>query len=381
MVAPCSRTPSFLKRLRRITTVIISMTIILVPPAKAFWPNTLASRIHLLSQRLPRTTDLYSTLQSTASAYQRVSHILSSLSSNKRDRTVQRFDAVLRFILYSPLPCTNIKVADLGCDHGLLCLSLAYGRAASIVIGGDLSDTALSNARKMHQWCENERQKRLARNETDDRWVRMEPCELHWRVGDGTNVLQPGELSGGGGTIVVAGVGVNTALSMLGLPHAYEDFVLHDDNAVFSSVRRFDMTDLDLTGASRLIVQSTNSRPRNIMKLYESVITRGGWAVEQEDIAELDGRFYLTTCFTQREVMEEGEVECKRFLPGMHLDKFGDGAVKRQKCFLKYIKHHLNWIRKDQDRIAKGWGNPLSKWEQTFVEHYCDFEKNQEKQR
>ncbi len=75
-------------------------------------------------------------------------------------------------------------IADIGCDHGLLCAELVRSKKAEKAIATDISSASLAKAEKLSKELGLE-------------------GKIECRLGDGLSVLQPGEAEG----IVIAGIG------------------------------------------------------------------------------------------------------------------------------------------------------------------------------
>lgn len=194
-------------------------------------------------------------------------------------------------------------VADVGTDHGLLAFGLASTGKFSKVTGVDQSERALRDG--AHQ-------------------LPKLPV-LSFRHGDGLAALQPGEAD----IICIAGMGVHTMRTILGAT---------DENGTLL---------LDALRPHQLVLQPTNSRPRNLYRLY-AYLQNIGWQVDDERIEYLSKRWYITASFARTD-------DAALSLPGDKLvenSKLEHAPIndKMADDFWAWVSHHCAWIRKDQAR-------------------------------
>mmetsp|Transcript_6907 Transcript_6907/g.9931 ORF Transcript_6907/g.9931 Transcript_6907/m.9931 type:complete len:406 (-) Transcript_6907:237-1454(-) len=235
------------------------------------------------------------------------------------------------------------SIVDIGCDHGLLSLALACTKCFDKVIGVDVSSTALENgAHKFHykilDSMEMERESKsldpLSSN--NDKQENIFPVEF--RTGDGLNILKVGEADG----ICIAGMGVGTMLDVL-LREA------NDKGLGFE--KKHTMSQLDHLGSQMLILQPTNSRPRNLMRLYKT-LQELGWELVDEEIDYISSRWYITSAFEKKDI---GNNSMKKGLP---LRMPGDAMIsskadlfkKQNHEYNRYVDHHISWIKMELEQ-------------------------------
>jgi hypothetical protein len=247
------------------------------------------------------------------------------MSSNRRsfNRTWERMSPLIQLIL---LPCkSNNKmksIADVGCDHGMLALSLAciawvnqsrgYDKFLfSKVYGTDLSSQALENG-----GISSLKQVNFALSKisllSNDKSLEL---PIQFRIGDGLSALQPGEAD----ALVIAGMGVHTML----------DIVIGTSEATALSL-----------GSEYLFLQPTNSRPQHLIILYDGLQTNLGWELCDEKVAFVGNRWYISSYF-RRNDNDCDTIGVYRF-PGHYLLDNG--------IFDSYVKHHLEWLKQDFER-------------------------------
>jgi len=144
------------------------------------------------------------------------------------------------------------------------------------------------------------------------------PPTVSFRYGNGLNTLYDGEVS----LVCVAGIGVPTMLDIL------------------------DPSELERVNAKHLILQPTNSRPRYLMDLYDGLSERG-WFVQQEKIASVSSRWYMTTSFAQT-TSDSAPPPVSRILPAGSIPG-NDDSMKQD--YQDYIQHHIQWL---QDILESG---------------------------
>lgn len=207
------------------------------------------------------------------------------------------------------------SIADIGCDHGLLAMGLALTGNYEKVFGVDVSDQALTyGALAMLNKIRNQ-----TRTLDDEGFDFSQDFPIEFRLGNGLEALEPGEAD----TICIAGMGVNTMLQIL-------------DKKPDATVN------LEKIGCKRLVLQATNSRPRNLIRLYDG-LQKKGWKVQDERIERLSSRWYITTRF---EVSNDVGAEKDPEMPGMKLQSI-EKTEPMGRIFDEYCLHHKQWIRKD----------------------------------
>ena len=115
-------------------------------------------------------------------------------------------------------------------------------------------------------------------------------------------------------------------------------------------------TDSDILGrldTKCLVVQPTNSRPRNMIQLYD-LLQSAGWSILEERIAYVSSRWYITSSFTRSEERRNnnGWIESKAIIPGMMLAasvENDDNDIKGLRdVYQNYVEHHTDWLERDQ---------------------------------
>ncbi len=275
------------------------------------------------------------------------------MSSNRRsfNRTWERMNPLIQLILVPSKSSSNrmTSIADVGCDHGMLALSLAsiawvnQSRDTSDeflfsrVFGTDLSSQALENGGLASLKRVNE-----ALSKIDDTVNGNKSLELpiQFRVGDGLSALQPGEAQ----AVAIAGMGVHTML----------DIIAGKSKATTPPIESL--------GSEYIFLQPTNSRPQHLVILYDSLQKDLGWELCDEKVAFVGGRWYISSCFRRNDDNNTGQY---RF-PGHYLL---DNDI-----FDKYVRHHLEWLKQEQV-FKKG---PLAAEDTRWMNHILSLEDKDE---
>ncbi|KAG7346712.1 hypothetical protein IV203_005781 [Nitzschia inconspicua] len=214
-------------------------------------------------------------------------------------------------------------IVDVGTDHGLLAIGLALTGKFQKVIGVDVSQQALENgALSLLSQIESRRKG------IDPQKAALD-VPVEFRHGDGLKALEEGEAD----IVCMAGMGVSTLLQILEQDH----------DALTSDLNRRQYTDL--------ILQPTNSKPRNLMFLYKS-LQDSGWELRNERIVKLSSRWYVTSHFTRPQsnipvtaLIEDGAMK----IPGSTLDCTLSDSDPMRQDLEEYCRHHSQWIRKDSE--------------------------------
>lgn len=237
------------------------------------------------------------------------------------------------------------SVADVGTDHGLLAMGLALSGNYNKVVGVDVSDQALTFGALA--LLEQIRNQTMSMN---DDFFKEFPIEF--RLGNGLEALEFGEAD----IICIAGMGVNTMLK-----------ILEQESSMNS-----EGTYLEKIGCKRLVLQATNSRPRNLILLYDR-LQKMGWKVRDERIEKLSSRWYITTCFempndapSSIHLRESGQL-IDLELPGLKLRSF-DKTCSMRKIFDEYCLHHKQWIQED----AKASRQQIDSRDLRWLEYFFD---------
>lgn len=112
-------------------------------------------------------------------------------------------------------------------------------------------------------------------------------------------------------------------------------------------------TDLERVMCRRIVVQPTQSRPRQLMQLYNHFVENCGVSVEKEHISFLSNPWYVSFLFQRRTpsafALKDGPV-----IPGDLLYRSDD---EEQRCiYHQYVEYHSAWLHKDN--LAKRDVNP-----------------------
>ena len=223
------------------------------------------------------------------------------------------------------------RIADIGCDHGLLAIALALSNKFSKNIGIDVSETALHNGaiqnwNRIIDYCN--------QSNHDQRLL----PSLDFRHGDGLLPLLNDEVD----ALCMAGMGINTMIQIL-----YQNYV----SSSLSLTNQKKNKEVYRIGCKHLFLQPTNSRPRNLIKLYDK-LQQDGWKLKQEHIVILSSRWYITSHF----VLEDDDVGDDKhgmnhvrhdLLPGAILNHL-DPSHTMYPIYMDYIQHHRNWLKKDE---------------------------------
>ena len=248
---------------------------------------------------------------------------------SRRGKTWERLGDIVQLSISSSNGSeTKSTIADIGTDHGLLAIALAATGRYEKVIGADVSEQALENGalsfyRKV--------QEALARDNAAETY----DLPVEFRFGNGLSVLNGGEAN----SVAIAGMGVNTMMQIL------------------------NEKDLQRIGTTTLVLQPTNSKPLNMIKLYDFLQARG-FTPKQEVLRYISRRWYFTFLF-ERDADASPSQSSESFdpLPGDKL-RFIDNDDSMHREFMRYVEHHRQWLR---DLNAKG---TLSKEESRWFNVY-----------
>ena len=116
-------------------------------------------------------------------------------------------------------------------------------------------------------------------------------------------------------------------------------------------------SDTDSLQCKALLLQPTNSKPKNLIHLYDILQTKE-WSLVDERIEKVSSRWYVSAAFVrERKNIQSNELEYHA-LPGVKLLTSGGNASKS--IFQQYIHHHATWMAADQqygklDSSEKRW--------------------------
>jgi len=235
------------------------------------------------------------------------------------------------------------NIADIGTDHGLLAMGLSLTGIYNKVIGVDLSNQALEKGalallKQVQNRTVNANDNYLGKH-----------MDVEFRLGDGLQGLKDDEAD----IICIAGMGVNTMIQIL-----EKNTTTVDESS----------THLERVGCKRLVLQPTNSRPRNLILLYDWLQNKG-WKISDERIEKLSSRWYLTTSFelTKNNVSVVRSLE----LPGCKLMCLDESCSMRP-VFDEYCRHHESWIKQD-DSVSGGKkiDSRDSRWLKKYIDNSC----------
>ena len=237
------------------------------------------------------------------------------------ERTLQRFAPVFDLAVYNNELCHTC--VDVGCDHGLLTISLGATGIFNNVVGIDVSEQALQNGALVNF----DRVKILA-SKLQHLLPPDFPSNLTFKVGNGLKDSNFGQNT----TVCICGMGVHTMIDIIFPPNACAEM---KGNNVYN----------------RFVLQPTNSKPRNLISIYDR-LQNAGYVVEQEQITLISSRFYFTTSFAPNLALVESSIQQELpspMLPGEFLLK-NKSEIKREtlETFYEYVKFHHGWIGRDK---------------------------------
>ncbi|KAL3943037.1 MAG: hypothetical protein SGBAC_002855 [Bacillariaceae sp.] len=268
-------------------------------------------------QQRIRAYDAFSMLARTKKSWQRLGHLVELAA----DHTVINSDSE------SIGMNSSRSIADVGTDHGLLAMSFALSGRYERVLGVDVSEQALQNGALSLLNKVNEVSEQQLKDDSNDNVIGEATIPVRFRVSDGFVSIEEGEAD----TICIAGMGVNTMIKILSMSS--------DDTAT---------THLDRIQCQQLLLQPTNSRPSNLIRLYEC-LQHSGWRLVDERIEELSKRWYVSSCF-QRIEKDVDRVNpntpTKTELPTSKLLRL-EKDDPMYPAFQKYVAHHCQWIERD----------------------------------
>ena len=244
----------------------------------------------------------------------------------RKDKSWKRFQHMVDLAVEHQDKNPTIKsILDVGTDHGLLASSLATTGRFEKTLGVDVSPKALTSGGF-------ELLRRIRAVSADQQTTECDaltlPCKtLEFRLSDGLKQVQPGEAD----SVCIAGMGV------------------HLMNRILQASSDTGVLEVDRLNCQHLILQPTNSRPRNLMQLYHA-LHEYQWQLEDERIEYLAQRWYVSSSFTRPlsdryspSVNSNATLE----LPTSMLAR-RPNTDPMKKITLRYFAHHLEWIKKDE---------------------------------
>eukprot|EP00980_Cylindrotheca_fusiformis_P013718 scaffold3526_cov115-Cylindrotheca_fusiformis.AAC.8 len=204
-------------------------------------------------------------------------------------------------------------IADVGTDHGLLAMGLALSGRYQKVLGVDVSEQALrSGALSLLDAVNN--------HGANSDYPAEGSIPVEFRLSNGLEGITHGEAD----AICIAGMGVNTMIQILG-------------------GNRGSTLQLDEIECKKLLLQPTNSRPRNLILLYD-YLQNTGWRLADERIERLSSRWYISVSFV-RKFQDKQSMEPLE-LPTSKLALLEE-SDKMHQTYKEYVTHHSRWIRQD----------------------------------
>jgi tRNA A22 N-methylase len=210
-----------------------------------------------------------------------------------------------------------LLIADIGCDHGLLSLGLAASGRFDRVVGVDISEQALTDGgiailNRMMTDIKMDKEWKHLSSEDVGKLFPVDFC-----IGDGLRVLEPAQAY----AVCVAGMGVDTMIRIL--------------NPI----------EVDRVGCEYLILQPTNTRPRNLIRLYD-FLADTGWTVEAERIEYLSSRWYISFLFTRLfKPSSPVDNDKEKSIPGQLLSTSEEESTRT--AYNDWVQHHRRWIVQD----------------------------------
>lgn len=255
---------------------------------------------------------------------ERAAHAFSEIA--KSDKSWQRFRHMVWLALHhqSVDGRTVRSITDVGTDHGLLAVGLAVTGRFDKVLGVDLSPNALKNGgyqvlEKIQQHPEvNPKIPTMQTNGTSL------ALPINFRLSDGLQNIQPNEAD----AVCIAGMGVNVM------------------GRILQASTGGGLPELDRIQCQQLILQPTNSRPRNLIQLYDMLHDQG-WTLLDERIEYLSKRWYLSCCFVRARDSCLAATDTASRIPTSKLLLLDDNLPMKQ-VTRNYWQHHLNWIEREE---------------------------------
>jgi tRNA A22 N-methylase len=221
-------------------------------------------------------------------------------------------------------------IVDIGTDHGLLPIALAATKQFEKVAGIDISQQVLSDGAMAlyHEFLDH---LVCVRGCTFENAASQLPVDFYCANG----LVKVGR--GDGDIVCIAGMGVKTMLKII------------------------TPAELDRVQCQALLLQPTNSKPRNLIQLYDA-LQKSGWRLEGERIQKISSRWYISSAFskTDQSYTPLGTLE----LPGSKLhDCLNTSSSEMKTEFVKYVKHHCSWLEADK---KFGLDSDEQRWRDTF---------------
>jgi tRNA A22 N-methylase len=268
---------------------------------------------------------------------ERALHAFSVLA--KRDRSWQRFRHMVDLAVdhHQQTDAYSIRsVTDVGTDHGLLAVGLALSGRFDSVLGVDVSPNALENGGfqlldKVQDFLISDSEEGQSVTSSEKNTSTFSSLPLDFRLSDGLRQVKPGEAD----AVCIAGMGVKVIGKILEASSS-------DDSGIL---------EVDRLNCQQLILQPTNSRPRNLIQLYD-MLQRSGWSLLDERIEFLSRRWYLSSCFVRTPANDDtSNITASQESANLPTSKLAllDETDPMKIVTRDYWRHHLNWIKNEED--------------------------------
>ena len=309
---------------------------------------------HVTRSRLAATTSHAD--DNIGAACLRVERTITKLSKNKQ--AWPRFCSLVEMALQQQQQHHSnqsriTSLADIGTDHGLLAFGLASSGVFDQVTGVDVSERALQDGALTLL-------EQLRASSIDV------PSGLSFQVGNGLQGLQPRQAD----MVCLAGMGVNTMMHILSATSATTTSGSDSSSPSNDDMRR-ELLLLDHLETQVLLVQPTNTRPRNLLSLYDHVY-RQGFDAQQERLVVLAGRWYLSTAFVKESTRNIIHANAEISLP-VHEFPLSRMAAHHPSdlLFQGYLDHHIKWLQKEEQQAGKLRGRE-DEWLAKFEKYLLD---------
>jgi len=228
-------------------------------------------------------------------------------------------------------------IADIGCDHGLLSIALALSGKFQKVFGVDVSeralmDGAISNYNKVLNYTKTFENREILSNA-----LQNEAQLLEFRHGNGlTPLLNDVQID----ALCLAGMGIHTMTQIL-FPGTNHKNKKNANHKILESI-----------GCQHVFLQPTNSKPRNLIQLYD-IFQKSGWSLKAERIEKLASRWYIT-CYFSRSIDNKNQddstknTENMNLIPGAFLNTL-DQSHRMFPIYKEYVEHHKSWLNMDEN--------------------------------
>jgi len=229
------------------------------------------------------------------------------------------------------------SIVDVGTDHGILPLALAATGQFETVWGVDASEQALENgAKTLHAEAQSQLNKTAESSDGAPLFSSVE-----FLLGNGLTALPDDTINVD--IVCIAGMGRESMIQIL------------------------KPAQLDRLACRALLLQPTNSKPKHLMELYDTLYIMG-WKLQDERIEYQSGRWYLSVAFVrslERSTSPDNMNETP--LPGsiLHSRRLLSLEDTTTTYFPDYVQHHVRWLQNDLKKRGTLNENE-SRWLQMF---------------